>query len=115
MEERSKIHMGLDVHKDSISASTAGPGRAPGRLVGKVTHDVNKLLKVLTKVGTVEQLQMVYIAGPTGFGLQRALKARRYVCEIIVPSQIPRRAGDRVKTDTPRDSVQLAESRVLAS
>ena len=38
MQERSKIHVGLDVHKDSISVAAAEPGRAPGRLIGKVTH-----------------------------------------------------------------------------
>ncbi|MDM0084579.1 hypothetical protein QTI17_28660 [Variovorax sp. J31P179] len=104
MQERSKIHVGLDVHKDSISVAAAEPGRASGRLIGKVTHDVNKLLKVLAKVGTAEQLHIVYEAGPTGFGLQRALKVKGYTCEIIAPSQIPRRPGDRVKTDG-RDSV----------
>jgi transposase len=108
MEERTKIHVGLDVHKDSISVAAAEPGRAPARLIGKVTHDVNKLLKVLAKIGTAEQLHLVYEAGPTGFGLQRALKGRGYVCEIIAPSQMPRRPGDRVKTDG-RDSIQLAE------
>jgi transposase len=108
MEERTKIHVGLDVHKDSISVAAAEPGRASGRQIGKVAHDVSKLLKVLAKIGTTEQLHIVYEAGPTGFGLQRALKARGYVCEIIAPSQIPRRPGDRVKTDG-RDSVQLAE------
>lgn len=69
---------------------------------------MNKLLKVLDKVGNADQLHIVYEAGPTGFGLQRALHSRSYLCEIIAPSQIPRRPGDRVKTDT-RDSVQLAE------
>lgn len=108
MQELSKIHVGLDVHKDSISVAAAEPGRAAGRLIGKVTHDVNKLLKVLAKIGTAEQLHIVYEAGPTGFGLQRALAAKRYVCEIIAPSQIPRRPGERVKTDG-RDSIQLAE------
>jgi len=108
MEERTKFHVGLDVHKDSISVAAAEPGRGAARLIGKVTHDVNKLLKVLTKVGTAEQLHIVYEAGPTGFGLQRALKARGYVCEIIAPSQTPRRPGDRVKTDG-RDCIQLAE------
>ncbi len=77
-------------------------------MIGKVTHDVNKLLKMLAKVGPAEQLHIVYEAGPTGFGLQRALKAKGYVCENIAPWQIPRRPGDRVKTDG-RDSVQLAE------
>src|SRR5476651_2305589 len=75
MEEISKIHVGLDVHKDSISVAAAEPGRAPARLIGKVTHDVNKLLKVLAKIGTAEQLHLVYEGGPAGFGLQRALKA----------------------------------------
>ncbi len=69
MEERSKFHVGLDVHKDSISVAVAEPGRAPGRLIGKVTHDVPKLLKALAKIGTAEQLHLVYEAGPTGFGL----------------------------------------------
>jgi len=53
-----------------------------------VTHDVNKLLKVLAKVAPTEQLHIVYQAGPTGLGLQRALSAKGYVCEIIAPSQI---------------------------
>ena len=108
MQENSKIHVGLDVHKDSISIAAAEPGRMPGRLIGKVTHDVNKLLKVLAKVGNADQLHIVYEAGPTGFGLQRALHSRGYLCEIIAPSQIPRRPGDRVKTDG-RDCIQLAE------
>jgi len=108
MEERTKIHVGLDVHKDSISVAAAEPCRAPGRLIGKVTHGVTKLLKALAKVRPTEQLHIVYEAGPTGFGLLRALRAKGYVCEIIAPSQIPRRPGDRVKTDG-RDSVQLAE------
>ena len=81
MEERTKIHVGLDVHKDSISVAAAEPGRAPARLIGKVTHDVTKLLKVLSKIGTAEQLHLVYEAGPTGFGLQRALKERGYARE----------------------------------
>jgi len=108
MEERSKIHVGLDVHKDSISVAAAEPGRAPGRLIGKLTHDLNKLVKVLAKIGKAEQLHIVYEAGPTGFGLQRALTEKGYICEIIAPSQIPRRPGDRVKTDG-RDCMQLAE------
>jgi transposase len=108
MEERTKIHVGLDVHKDSISIATAEPGRAPGRLVGKIVHDVAKLLKALAKIGAVEQLHVVYEAGPTGFGLQRALAAKGYTCEVIAPSLVPHRPGDRVKTDG-RDSIQLAE------
>jgi transposase len=108
MEERTKIHVGLDVHKDSISVAAAEPGRAPARLIGKLAHDLNKLVKVLAKIGKPEELHIVYEAGPTGFGLQRALTEHGYGCEIIAPSQIPRRPGDRIKTDG-RDCLQLAE------
>ena len=108
MEERTKVHVGLDVHKDSITVAAAEPGREKARLMGKVVHDVPKLLKVLAKLGSVEELHIVYEAGPTGYGLQRALTARGYVCEVIAPSKTPRRSGNRVKTDA-RDSLELAE------
>lgn len=108
MEEATKIHVGMDVHKDSITVATAEPGRA-ARVVGKLVHDVNKLLKVLDNIGPAPYLHVVYEAGPTGFGLQRALQARGYVCDVIAPSQMPKRpAASRAKTDA-RDSVALAE------
>ena len=109
MEERTKVHVGLDVHKDSITVATAeAVGREKARLIGKVAHDVPKLLKVLARIGAVEELHIVYEAGPTGYGLQRALAARGYVCEVIAPSKTPRQAGNRVKTDA-RDGMELAE------
>lgn len=108
MDELSKIHVGLDVHKDSITVGVADPGRGAARVVGKVAHDVGKLTKALSRVGTPEQLHLVYEAGPTGYGLQRSLASRGYLCEVIAPAQMPRRPGDRVKTDG-RDCAQLAE------
>ncbi len=108
MEKRNKVHVGLDVHKDSITVAAAEPGRDKARLVGRVVHDVPKLLKVLTKLGTVDGLHIVYEAGPTGYGLPRALAARGYACEVIAPSKTPRQPGQRVKTDA-RDSLVLAE------
>jgi hypothetical protein len=58
--------------RDSISVAAADPGRGAARLIGKVAHDVSKLLKVLVKIDSAEQLHIVYEAGPTEFGLQRA-------------------------------------------
>ena len=109
MDQLSKIHLGLDVHKDSITIARADPGRDPARIVGKVAHDVSKLLKVLAKIGPPEQLHLVYEAGPTGFGLQRKLCALGYRCEVIAPSKMPRAPGARVKTDG-RDACALAQS-----
>lgn len=109
MAEASNIHVGLDVHKDSITVAAAEPGRQAARVVGKLVHDVNKLVKVLDKVGPPQRLHVVYEAGPTGYGLLRALRARGYGCDVIAPSQMPKRpAASRVKTDG-RDSIALAE------
>jgi len=99
MEKRSKIHVGLDVPKDSISMAAAEPSRAPGRLIGKARHDVNKLLKVLVKVGAADEV------GPTGFGYSVPSRPRASSAR---PSQMARRLGDRITTDSCR-SVQLTE------
>jgi transposase len=108
MEEVIKFFVGLDVHKDTIAVAVAEAGRAPGRLIGSIAHDVSKLLKLLARYGEPRQVQVVYEAGPTGYGLQRALAQRGYPCQVIAPSLIPKRPGDRVKTDR-RDGVRLAE------
>lgn len=102
--------MDLDVRKDSIGCSErrAAPGRGPATAVGKVTRDVGKLVKVLARLGQPSDQHIVYEAGPIGHGLRRrALASRGYACEVIAPSQLARRPGDRVKTDA-RDGVLLA-------
>jgi transposase len=108
MEKGIKFFVGLDVHKETIAVAVAEAGRLPGRLQGTIAHDVNKLLKLLARFGEPGQVHVVYEAGPTGYGLQRALAHRGYRCEVIAPSLIPKRAGDRVKTDR-RDCLRLAE------
>ena len=50
---------------------------------------------------------MAYEAGPTGFGLSRALNAAGIRCEVVAPSKLQRPSGDRVKTDA-KDAVHLA-------
>ena len=88
--------------------AVAEAGRAPARLIGSIAHDVGKLVKLLARYGEPGQVQVVYEAGPTGYGLQRELARRGYQCQVIAPSLIPKRAGDRVKTDH-RDGLRLAE------
>lgn len=108
MQEICKIHAGLDVHKDSITIAVAEPGCAAARVIGTIGHDVPKLLKLLAKLGGAKAVHVVYEAGPTGWGLQRALTAKGYSCEVIAPSKMARRPGERIKTDRS-DCVQLAE------
>jgi transposase len=108
MEERIKFFVGLDTHAQSISVAVAEVGRTPARVLGRIAHDVPKLMKLLARYGDPTRLQVVYEAGPLGYGLQRELSKRGYVCQVIAPSLIPKRPGDRVKTDR-RDCVRLAE------
>ena len=108
MDESSKVYVGLDVHKDTIAIAQAAPGRDPARLMGEIAHDVNRLIRKLQPLGDPAGVRIVYEAGPTGYGLQRKLRELGYACEIIAPSLIPKRAGDRVKTDR-RDCLRLAE------
>lgn len=108
MEQGIKVYVGLDVHKDSIAIAVAEAGRSAGRMVGQIAHDVPKLLKALAKVGDPGALHVVYEAGPTGYGLQRALLAKGYRCEVIAPSLIPRRAGDPRSVPSAGGRGQLA-------
>jgi transposase len=99
--------VGLDVHKASIAIAMAdGDGSAP-ETVGTISNDTSALLKRLKKLAVGGKVRCCYEAGPTGFGLQRALRAADVECVFIAPSLVPRTAGDRVKTDR-RDAVKLA-------
>lgn len=108
MSERIKVFVGLDVHKDSIVVAVATADGGRGRVVVTLVHDVVRLRKALTKLGAADEVEVVYEAGPTGYGLQRALSAVGYRCQVIAPSLVPRRPGVRVKTDR-RDAARLAE------
>jgi transposase len=96
--------VGLDVHAASIAIAVAEPGRSEPVLVATIPNDIAMLLKKLRRLGRVK---CCYEAGPTGFGLQRALAAAGIDCVVVAPSLVPSRSGDRVKTDR-RDAVRLA-------
>ena len=103
------IHfIGLDVHKESVSVSIAPSHSTEVRFYGNIggaLDDVDRLIKKLAQPGV--ELRFCYEAGPTGYPLCRHLRKRGYVCEVVAPSLIPKKASDRVKTNR-RDSAQLA-------
>ena len=99
--------VGLDVHADSITVAVAEEGRGEARHVGRFPNDLSRLMKALDRLGPRATLSCAYEAGPTGYGLQRALSRAGILCAVIAPSKTPRGSGDHVKTDR-RDAMRLA-------
>ncbi len=96
--------VGLDVHADSIAIAVAEPGRGEPADLAIIPNDTRLLVKRLRRMGKVK---CCYEAGPTGFGLHRDLTAEGIDCVVVAPSLVPRKGGERVKTDR-RDAVKLA-------
>jgi len=106
------LYIGLDVHKASITTGLAFAGAGPARLQGSCTSDVDRFVAVLGQLLKThglrrEQVKLCYEAGPCGFVLARHLLRLGYAVEVVAPSLIPTKPGERVKTDR-RDARKLA-------
>jgi transposase len=100
--------LGLDVHAETIAVSVAEiDGEV--RSLGIIPNRQESIRKLVKKLGPTEQLQACYEAGPTGYVLYWQLTALGVKCDVIAPSLVPIKAGDRVKTDR-RDASKLARS-----
>lgn len=100
--------IGLDVHQKSIAIAVAEGGPFGDiHELGTIPHDIPRLLRRIEPLGESGRLHVAYEAGPTGYGLARALKERGMDCVVVAPSKTPQRSGDRVKTDR-RDAIKLA-------
>ena len=100
----------LDVHKESIVVAVADGGlRGEVREYGRIANTPAALDRLLRKLGGDGMtLRFCYEAGPCGYGIQRRLSAHGHDCVVVAPSLIPKRAGDRIKTDR-RDAASLAK------
>jgi len=109
MHKPTTLFVGLDVHKDSISVAYAPEARAADVTfvgpIGTRQCDIDKLLRRLHSKAS--ELFFAYEAGPCGYVLHRYLTRKGVTCIVVAPSLIPKKPGDRVKTDR-RDAVELA-------
>lgn len=98
--------LAMDVHKNTISIGVLEP-HSDSPLADRISTDDESIRRLAGRFDEPERVWACYEAGPTGYELARALRAAGMRCEVIAPSLIPTRPGDRVKTDR-RDARKLA-------
>jgi len=98
--------VGLDVHAKTIAVAVAEVGGEVSSL-GVIPNRPESVRRLVGKLGKAEQLRVCYEAGPTGYVLYWQLTQLGVHCEVVAPTLVPVKAGDRVKTDR-RDAQKLA-------
>ena len=98
--------LGLDVHADTIAVAVAEP-EGEVRSLGTIPNRLESVRKLVVKLGPAKHLKACYEAGPCGYVLYWQLTALGVACEVVAPTLVPVKAGDRVKTDR-RDAAKLA-------
>ena len=101
--------VGMDIHKEKISIAVAESGRGGAlEYLGEITNDPGAIRKLCERLGRPgKPLAFCYEAGPCGYGVHRQLTSLGHRCEVVAPSLIPKKSGDRVKTNR-RDATMLA-------
>jgi transposase len=110
MEQGCEVYVGLDVSKLKISIALAETGRdGEVRFLGDIGNTPAAVDRLVTKLAKRHRrLMCCYEAGPTGYGLHRQITAFGHECDVVAPSLIPKRPGERVKTNR-RDALSLAK------
>jgi transposase len=92
------IHLGMDTSKNTIVVGVLMPGdEIP--VIDRIWNDEASVRRLAGNLGPTARLRACYEAGPCGFELHRLLTSMGIACDVVAPLLIPRRAGERVKTD----------------
>jgi transposase len=109
MGEYSEAFVAFDVAKMKHAVAIAEGGRTGEvRFLGEIENTPARIERIIKKLASrYDRLQVCYEAGPTGYGLYRQIAALGHACLVVAPALIPKRPGERVKTNR-RDAVTLA-------
>src|ERR1700744_4801499 len=107
MREKLRF-LGMDVHAETIAVAIAEPD-GEVRSLGTIANREDSIRKFIRKLGTAEQLRACYEVGPTGFVLYWQLTQLGVDCAVVAPTLVPKKPGDRVKTDR-REALNLGRS-----
>jgi transposase len=106
--QKTTRFLGLDVHAETIAVAVAEAGRnGEVRSLGTIPNDPDAVRRLLKKLAPVDSLHACYEAGPCGYVLYWQLEQLGVRCEVVAPTLVPVKSGDRVKTDR-RDALKLA-------
>ena len=110
MSDHSEAFVAFDTSKLRHAVAIAAAGRAGEvRFFGEIENSGAATAKLVKKLAaTYQRLTFCYEAGPTGYGLYRQIRSLGHDCIVVAPSLIPKKPGDRVKTNR-RDAVSLAK------
>jgi len=102
------VCVGLDTHKAKVAVAVAEPGRSGEvRFRGEIANRPEAVRQLIEQLAEKHgQLRVCYEAGPCGYGLYRQITALGHDCTVVAPSLVPRKPGDRVKTNR-RDALTL--------
>src|SRR5438552_14572990 len=99
-------YLGLDVHAETIAAAIAEPD-GEVRVLGIIPNRPDAVAKLIRQLGKRDRLRVCYEAGPCGYVLYWQLVRLGVSCDVVAPTLVPTKPGDRVKTDR-RDAAKLA-------
>ena len=98
MEKRDKLYIGMYVHKDTVMVAVLPGGAPEPTVVKRLPNESTRLKRWLDRISRQGEIRACYEASGAGYVLERALRSWGYRCEIVAPSLIPRRPGERRST-----------------
>ncbi|PYQ55717.1 MAG: IS110 family transposase [Acidobacteria bacterium] len=99
-------YLGLDVDSEKIAVAVADPG-GEVRSLGSIPNREDSVRRLVKKLGPASRLRVCYEAGPHGYSLYWHLSKLGVHCDVVAPTLVPVKSGDRVKTNR-RDAEKLA-------